>query len=79
MVELVSGQEHIDEIEHGSEDEDTEEEDKVVETFRAPHSVAEESSPDPGEHQSQLSKVAWPQQQRKPPAHLEDFHWGNKR
>ena len=60
-------------------DEDTEEEDKVVETFRAPHSVAEESSPNPGERQSQLSKVAWPQRKRKPPAYLEDFHWGNKR
>ena len=31
--ELVSGQDHIDEIERGSEDEDTEEEDKVIEYF----------------------------------------------
>ena len=76
--ELVSSQDHIDEIECGSEDEDTEEEDKVVETFRAPHSVAEESSPDPGERQSQLSKAARPQRQRKPPTYLEDFHRDNK-
>ena len=75
---MVSGQDHINKIERGSKDEDTEEEDKVMETFRAAHLIAEESLPDPGERQSQLSKVVRPQQQQRPHAYLEDFHWGNK-